>query len=160
VCEHCGCRGIEAIAELMDEHYALLDEGQAVRRELSAGSRATALEHLARFVEHLDVHVRREEEGVFAALRAESDFVDEVEQLESEHRGFDAALAGLDPGDPELERRVTDLLRDLDDHVERENLGIFPVSAVTLGASGWELVDGARQAHPTFLPPVRGESAG
>ena len=26
VCEYCGCRGVEPIAELMDEHYALLDQ--------------------------------------------------------------------------------------------------------------------------------------
>jgi hypothetical protein len=30
-------------------------------------------------------------------------------------------------------RRVHDLLRDLDGHVERENLGIFPVSVHRVG---------------------------
>ena len=151
MCEHCGCRGIEPIAELMDEHYALLDEGHAVRRSMSAGDRATAMEHLARLVEHLDRHVRREEDGVFAALRAQDEFVEEVDQLEKEHRGFDEAVEGLDPDGPELERLVSDLLRELDEHVERENLGIFPVSVVTLGARGWEMVEEARRAHPTFL---------
>jgi hypothetical protein len=43
------------------------------------------------------------------------------------------------------------MLRDLDAHVERENLGIFPVSVVTLHAAGWELVDRARADYPTFL---------
>ena len=36
-------------------------------------------------------------------------------------------------------------------HVERENLGIFPVSVVSLGASGWQVVDEAHTASPSFL---------
>ena len=38
---------------------------------------------------------------------------------------------------------MTRLLDDLDVHVEREDLGIFPVSVVTLGATGWAIVDEA-----------------
>jgi hypothetical protein len=34
---------------------------------------------------------------------------------------------------------------------QRENLGIFPVSVVTLHAAGWEMVDRTRTNHPTFL---------
>lgn len=151
MCEHCGCREVEPIAELMDEHYALLDEAHHVRRAMSAGDRATAIVHLRSLVEHLDGHVRREELGVFAALRAQDEFVEEVEQLEKEHRSFDDAIAALDPEGPEFEHLVSDLLRDLDEHVERENLGIFPVSIVTLGATGWEMVEEARRTHPTFL---------
>ena len=102
-------------------------------------------------VGHLDTHVRREEVGIFAALRAEDEFVEEVEQLEKEHRGFDEAIEDLDPESPALERHVSDLLRELDEHVERENLGIFPVTGVTLGARGWETVEAARREYPTFL---------
>jgi len=44
------------------------------------------------------------------------------------------------------------LLADLEQHIEREDLGIFPVSVVTLGADGWDVVDRAHAAIPTFLP--------
>ena len=150
MCEHCGCRGVEPLAELMDEHYQLQEEGQAVLRSLRSadGATETALRELA---SHLDLHVRREESGVFAALRRQGEFVDEVDQLEREHESFEAAITKLDPDGPDFGRRVHDLLRDLDEHVERENLGIFPVSVVTLHASGWELVDQARINYPTFL---------
>ena len=47
--------------------------------------------------------------------------------------------------------RGVEPIAELDDHIERENLGIFAVSVVTLGAPGWELVERARQAYPTFL---------
>ena len=151
MCEHCGCREMEPIAELMDEHYALLDEAHEVRQALSAGDRETAVTHLGSLVRHLDQHVRREEIGIFAALRAQDEFLDEVDQLEKEPRSFDEAIADLDPESPEFERLVSDLIHDLNEHVERENLGIFPVSVVTLGDKGWTMVEEARVAHPTFL---------
>lgn len=36
-------------------------------------------------------------------------------------------------------------------HVEREDLGIFPVSVVTLGAIGWSVVEAAHEDSPSFL---------
>lgn len=162
MCEHCGCRGVQPIAELMDEHIALLDEAHHVRRALGAGDRAGAAAHLDRLVRHLARHVGREENGIFAALRADGEFVGEVEELEGEHRGFDEAVRALDPDAPDFADRVDTLLHELDLHVERENLGIFPVSVVTLGAAGWEVVDRAHAESPTFLAELRpeGESVG
>ena len=157
MCEHCGCRQVPPIGELMDEHTALLDEAHHVRRALDVGDRVTAMACLDALVGHLTRHVGREEAGIFAALRADGEYVQEVELLEGEHRGFDAAIAGLDVEDEDLEAKVALLLRDLDDHVEREDLGIFPVSVVTLGADGWALIDQAHADSPTFLhdrPPV------
>lgn len=151
MCEYCGCREVEPIGELMDEHYALLDDAHRVRRAMAAGDRTGALEHLARLVTHLETHVRREEMGLFTALRDACEFVDEVDALEAEHVAFDRGIAALDPDGPELEGAVATLLRELDEHVERENLGIFPASVVTLGAQGWDLVERARQEYPTFL---------
>lgn len=151
MCEHCGCRGVPPIAELMDEHYALLDDAHHLRQALAAGDRTSAAARLSRLVEHLDHHVRREEQGIFAALREQGDYVDEVERLEGEHRAFDAAVESLDPDHPGFEGVVADLLRELDEHIERENLGVFPVSVVTLGARGWELVENAREQLPTFV---------
>ena len=151
MCEHCGCRGVEPLAELMDEHYQLQEEGEAVLRSLRSGDAATVETALRLLATHLDQHVRREESGVFTALRSQGEFVDEVDQLEREHESFGVAITGLDPDAPDFGARVHGLLRDLDEHVERENLGIFPVSVVTLHASGWELVDQARTSYPTFL---------
>jgi hemerythrin-like domain-containing protein len=151
MCEHCGCRGVEPIAELMDEHYALLDDGHRLRRALDADDRAGAVAILDRLTQHLELHVRKEEAGVFTALRERGDYLDEVAKLEGEHAAFDAEVAALDPTDADFAHNVTKLLRDLGEHVERENLGIFPVSVVTLGADGWKVVESARSALPTFV---------
>ncbi len=151
MCEHCGCREVEPIAELMDEHLRLMEVAGDVRRSLGAGDRRTAVAHLGVLAGYLDRHVHREEAGIFAALRDEGEFVDEVELLEKEHRTFDEQVAALDPESDGFEADVATLLRELDDHVERENLGIFPVSVVTLGATGWDTVNRAHEQSPTFL---------
>ena len=151
MCEHCGCRGVEPIAELMDEHLALLELAGDIRRHLAAGDREAAAAQVAVLAGLLDRHVGREERGVFRALRDQGDFLDEVAALEEEHVGFDAALAGLRPEAADFALRVTGLLHDLDEHVERENLGIFPVSVVTLGARGWETVSRAHAETASFL---------
>lgn len=151
MCGHCGCQGVDAIGELRDEHLALLDEAHAVRRALGSGDRRDALAELTRLVAHLTRHVQREERGVFAALREQGEFVEEVEALEDEHLVLDAAVAGLDPDSVDFEARVLGLLEELGEHIEREDLGIFPVSVVTLGAEGWERVEAAHAALPSFL---------
>ena len=132
----------------MDEHFALLDLSASVRGLLVADDRAGAWAELGHLAEHLLDHVRREEAGVFRALRDQGDFEDAVLQLEAEHLSFDEALSELDLASPDFEGQVHRLLEDLSLHIDKENLGIFPVTVVTLGAAGWATVDTAhaRQA--------------
>ena len=151
MCEYCGCRQVEPLAELMDEHVALLDLGGDVRRALSSGDQVTAAALLRRLAEHLTRHVRREESGVFSALRTSGEYLDEVDDLEAEHVDLDRRLEALDPAGEGFPVQVEQLLRELTEHVEREDLGIFPVSVVTLDAAGWETVTRAHEAQPTFL---------
>ena len=151
MCEYCGCRGVPPIAELMDEHSALVSQAHYVRQALGAGDPTAAMSRLTGLVAHLDRHVEREEEGIFRAMRTAGEFLDELDDLEGEHRQFAVAIAALDSHAPDFAARVTRLLDDLDVHVEREDLGIFPVSVVTLGASGWAIVDQAHTRSPSFL---------
>ena len=144
MCEHCGCRGVEPIAELMDEHLALLDLAGDVRRGLALDDRAAVVAALAELGDQLIRHVRREEAGVFEALKQQGDFVEQVVDLEDEHTDFDTALAALDADATDFGDRVEELLEHLSEHIDKENLGIFPVAVVTLGATGWDIV---AQAH-------------
>ena len=151
MCEYCGCRGVPPIGELMDEHTALMDQAHDVRADLAAGDPSAAMARLDGLVGRLDRHVRREEDGIFRAMRTAGDFLDELDELEGEHRSFAAAMAALDPESADFAARVTRILNDLEVHVEREDLGIFPVSVVTLGATGWAIVDQAHTRSPSFL---------
>ena len=135
----------------MDEHLALLELSGEVRRRLQAGDRSGARSTLARAAALLDQHVRREEAGVFTALKQQGDFVDAVEDLEAEHDSFDAALAALDEDDPDFADRAEALLAELAEHIDKENLGVFPVAVVTLGAGGWETVGRVHADQPSFL---------
>ena len=66
---------------------------------------------------------------------------------------LDEAVATLDPASPGFDGAVHALLSDLEQHIEREDLGIFPVAVVTLGRDGWETVEHAHTRTPSFLAP-------
>jgi hemerythrin-like domain-containing protein len=136
MCEHCGCRGVEPIADLMDEHLDLLELTGEVRRHLTQRGADAARRALVDLEQLLDDHVRREERGIFAAMKAQGDFADAVLDLEAEHDSFSRALSTLDANSPDFGHRVRHLLEELSTHIDKENLGIFPLAVVTLGASG------------------------
>jgi len=138
---------VKPIADLMDEHFRLLELAGDVKRNVARGDRAAAVTVLAELGLHLDRHVRREERGVFAALKSQGDFADAVAELEQEHTSFDSELASLDVESDDFDARVNRLLNDLSEHIDKENLGIFPVAVVTLGAAGWDIVTAAHSAH-------------
>jgi len=129
----------------MDEHYELLDIGGTIRRHLEAGERAEAWALLSPFADKLLSHIGWEERGVFRALKDQGEFVETVDELEQEHLDMDEDISSLDLDDPTFEARVTALLDHLTVHVDKENLGIFPVSTVTLSATGWDTVERAQR---------------
>jgi hemerythrin-like domain-containing protein len=136
----------------MDEHLVLLDVAGEVRRHLEHRRLDEAVDGIRRIAELLDRHARREEDGVFTALRdAGAEFAGEIDDLTADHADFHARLAALDPAGPTLEADVEALFAHLTEHIDREDLGIFPVSTVTLGARGWDLIAEVHQAQPSFL---------
>jgi hemerythrin-like domain-containing protein len=151
MCDHCGCRQIEPIGELMDEHTSLLDAASDITIALGRGEASHAADQVRRFATRLTSHVRREEDGIFTALRDSGEFLEEVTALEEEHRDFDTLLAELDPGGEEFAGQVTFLFATLAEHIERENVGVFPVSVVTLGADGWNTITRVHSEQPSFL---------
>jgi hypothetical protein len=135
----------------MDEHTALVDSAYGVRQALRDDDRVTALSLLADVLPRLRRHVRREEDGIFRALRDSGEFLDEIDALEGEHGSLEGAIDDLDRGAPDLSVAIIDLLDALQAHIDREDYGIFPVSVVTLGAAEWSIVDETHAAQPSFL---------
>lgn len=154
MCEYCGCRSVPLIGELMDEHTALLDQAAHIRHALAEQRWDLAADLITVFTHVLRVHVAREERGVFRAMRDQGEYAEEVAALESEHLDLEASLARLDQSAPEgLVARFEALVGELSEHVEREDLGIFPVAVVSLGATGWQTVADAHRDVPPVLPP-------
>ena len=151
MCEYCGCRQVEPIADLMDEHMVLLEIAGDLRRSLLAGDARQAAAKRAELVELLTRHTGREEAGIFAALKAQGDYVDEVDALEGEHVSLDQAFAALDLDAPGVVDVLDRVVAELTEHADKENLGIFPVAVVTLGATGWNIVE---RAHQKSAGPV------
>lgn len=151
MCEYCGCRGVEPIAELMEEHSALTDEAHQIRKALGHGDRDQTVAMLTHLVGHLTRHTSREEAGLFTALRDKAEFLDEIGDLEGEHRYLDSVMTALDADADDFGAVVIRLLDDLSAHIEREELGVFPVSVVTLGVDGWNVVERSRLESPSFL---------
>jgi hypothetical protein len=135
----------------MDEHTALVDQADHVRQDLSEGNPAVAMSRLAGLVADLERHVLREEDGIFRAMRVTGEFVDEIDELEGEHRDLASVIVRLEVESPDFQAQVSRLLDDLAVLVEREDLGIFPVSVVTLGADGWAIIERAHDEYPSFL---------
>ena len=151
MCEYCGCRQVEPIAELMDEHLTLLDLAGNLRRALLAGDLDAARPLRERLLLLLTAHVGIEEAGIFAALRAQGDYADAVDELEQEHVGLDALFTSLDLDSPGVLDGLDRAIGDLREHIDKEDLGVFPVAVVTLGATGWDVVDAARAARRTTV---------
>jgi hemerythrin-like domain-containing protein len=147
MCEYCGCRQIEPLAELMDEHMRLLEIVGDLRRALLEQEAVRALELRRELATLLAAHTGVEEAGVFTALRQQGDYVEQVDELEREHVTLDAAAAALDLDSPAAVEALDRLVADLTDHIDKENLGIFPVAVVTLGATGWDIVERAHSAQ-------------
>jgi hemerythrin-like domain-containing protein len=145
MCEHCGCRQVEPIAELMDEHLELLDHAGEVRRMLDRGDLDGAWRRMGDLATLLVAHVDREEAGLFTAMKAQGDFAEAVRELEAEHVSFDELLSDLDRESPTLRDDLETLFAELTVHIDKENLGIFPVAVVTLGAEGWDTVARAHE---------------
>jgi hypothetical protein len=142
---------VPAVTELMDEHADLTESASWIRQALDAGDVRSAHQRFTRLKADLERHVRREETGILRALRDSGEFVGEVDGLEAEHRDLAADAAGLDPDSPDYPAMLMRVLADLSEHIEREELGVFPVSIVTLGARGWQTVDEAHSALPSPL---------
>lgn len=129
----------------MDEHYDMLALSADIRRRLASDDRTGAVSLLDELGERLRPHAIREERGLFAALKESGEFVDAILDLEDDHLAFDTDLRTLDVHAVDFEHRVTQLLDELSHHIDQENLGIFPVAVVTLGATGWATVDRAHE---------------
>lgn len=135
MCEYCGCRRFPEIDRLGREHEAITeiaDEADAKRSDRTIRDDA-----LRRLREALLPHANREERGVFTQARLAGLTGFYIEDLEDDHRRFDAALNNPESlDDAELEG----LLKDLDRHIAIEEYDLFPAAAKRLSSRQWDSI--------------------
>jgi len=128
VCDHCGCREYEPIADLTGEHESIL----ALAWELAeSGGLSVACDGVRdRLVALLEVHVAKEETWLYPELVATGDLSPASSAvLEDEHRGLrSTVLSGS------FDRRDFYALAA---HIEDEELELFPAAMFAFDDDEW-----------------------
>lgn len=133
MCDHCGCRAFEPIADLTAEHERILALAWEVAERQDAAARAELLAIL-------EGHVAQEEEGLYPLLvERERLSQHEVAALEDEHRVLDAAIRG-----PRFDRRAYYALAA---HIEDEELELFPAAMLFFDEDDWAAISRTVQAR-------------
>ncbi|MDO5739019.1 MAG: hemerythrin domain-containing protein [Ornithinimicrobium sp.] len=138
MCTYCGCESIAVIGRFMAEHTDIINAAGQLRRACHQGDQPEverAADEVARL---LDPHTDAEEVGLFRVMRQQEEFADHIEQLCLEHETLDAQLAAIRAGD---HARMAEFDHDLRGHIEREDNGLFPASAIALDGPDWAEVD-------------------
>lgn len=151
MCNYCGCRAIEPIAELNAEHERILNLRGDLRRAVARGDEPAAVEVLRELRTVLALHDTVEELAVYPAMERLPEFTDKVGTLFDEHDDtddvLDAALAAAGRGDPVRWDGVLGALDVLAEHIDHEEHGLFPAAAVSLDPADWELAAKVRADH-------------
>lgn len=131
MCDHCGCRAFPPIAELSAEHEEILARAWELAEAARAGDSAPA--DVEALVSLLDVHIAKEETGLYPALVACARLpAERRDELEEEHRVLRRALlAGT------FDRREFYALAA---HAEVEELELFPAAMTVFDEDRWEAV--------------------
>jgi hypothetical protein len=138
MCDHCGCRAFPPIAELTAEHEEILERAWAVA-EVERGGRTPPAAEMDELVRQLDLHVRKEETGLYPTLIARGGLTaDQLTGLEEEHRELHRTLttAGFD----------RPAFYALAAHIENEEMELFPAAMLGFDDEEWDALDDAHRA--------------
>ena len=133
MCDHCGCREYAPIAELTAEHETIL----SLAWRIAEASRTGAVQDVSvidALLRRLDLHVAKEEEGLYPLLRDAGDLADDTcTVLEADHVTLRAALSGGAFG-----RRDYYALAA---HIEEEEMELFPAARFGFEDETWDELD-------------------
>ncbi len=138
MCEYCGCRDIALIGRLSEEHYQAVDGLGVLRRAIDSGDGAHVKGALDAFAAELFPHNDSEEAGLFHELVKDEYFEPTVTELIGQHRQFRALVGRIGDGDWDAYHELEETLRH---HIDREENGLFPATAVAVDGPTWEEID-------------------
>ena len=152
MCDHCGCRSFQPIAELTAEHEEILRLAWVMAEAGRAGVvPAPSVRH--DLLALLDLHVAKEETGLYPSLLASGGAsIGEVAGLEAEHR--------------DLRRSFTGATFDRSDfyalaaHIETEELELFPAAMLGFDEEEWNATGDAHRTLEAGHPELAGDAGG
>jgi iron-sulfur cluster repair protein YtfE (RIC family) len=153
MCHYCGCRQMPLIRDYVAEHERATTLGGDAVRALDHLELDDAGRLLDEFLAVLTSHWQGEENGLFAVMSKEPDYAAYIEPLVEEHRELAALLTSVDLSDPADRDRVRVAVADLDEHISKEEDGLFPASLIALDGAEWDAAMAAwAEAHPGEEP--------
>lgn len=138
MCEYCGCRDIPLIGRLSEEHYEAVDALGVLRRAITAADAAQVADAVALLSGHLFPHNDSEEAGLFHELARDEYFEPTVTELIDQHRQFRGLIERIAAGEWDAYAPLEEALRH---HIDREENGLFPATAVAVDGTTWEEID-------------------
>lgn len=142
MCNYCGCRAFEPIANLSDEHVQILGLSGDIRRAVGRGEHMVAAGLLGSLQDVLELHDGVEELARYPAMARQLEYGELVGTLFDEHDEVDRVIqatlsAGEDSRGTEDWATVLVTLEMLAEHIDHEEHGVFPAAAVTLDPADW-----------------------
>jgi hemerythrin-like domain-containing protein len=125
------------IAKLNAEHDAIVNSTYALQiafRDQDVTAATTAGRILGQL---LHPHTHREQVGLFAEMAKDELFTEHVASLCAEHDQLDADLAAITAGDL---TRISTMITLLNNHIDREENGLFPAALAYLDDDQWEVI--------------------
>ena len=119
------------------EHDAIVNSTYALQiafRDQDVTAATTAGRILG---ELLHPHTHREQVGLFAEMAKDELFTEHVASLCAEHDQLDADLAAITAGDL---TRISTMITLLNNHIDREENGLFPAALAYLDDDQWEVI--------------------
>lgn len=138
MCSYCGCESITVIGRFMAEHTDIINAAGMLRRACEGGDADEVSSWVDEVSRLLHPHTRNEEVGLFRVLRRQDGFEEQVDSLCAEHSSLDEQLLRIQAGELSV---ATAFVDDLRHHIDREDNGLFPASAIALDGPEWDEVD-------------------
>ncbi|WP_347348500.1 hemerythrin domain-containing protein [Nigerium sp.] len=141
MCEYCGCRDISIIGRLSEEHYGAVNALGGLKRAVDASDADEVQRALKAMRSHLFLHNNSEEAGLFKGLCQPEYceyFGETVEGLMEQHCLMRKQLQRIENGEWHVYQKFEDTLRH---HIDREENGLFPATAVMLDGETWDMID-------------------
>ena len=139
MCNYCGCRAFPLIRRLTDEHEAIADTASELRHAIVAGRHDAATRLLDELIGLLIPHTTTEERGLFAELRYDPVFAEEVDNLCREHADIHGVLMTVDRAVPDWSAVIA-AIRRLYRHIDNEEHGLFPAAVIALPIPIWDRI--------------------
>lgn len=141
MCEYCGCRDITIIGRLSEEHYGAVNALGALGRAIESVDRDEVGRAIRALSSHLFPHNMSEEASLFRGL-CKPEYCDyygaTVDGLKEEHCLMREQVGKIAAGHWDVYPEFEITLRQ---HIDKEENGLFPATAVTLDGETWDEID-------------------